>query len=326
MRSTSASCALQRSKAVLAGQLAYPTHSWHLQLNGSCAGRRAVRNSLQMSGLPEPMAPIVPDLHASSQASLYNAQRAQPPAQNVPKAEWGAGSSGVATGGSRAVPANHPDPTAAPAPSRQTATAPADVEMKEADISIVTVPSVEDVNSALSGIELAKQLPKDPQEIDKRFQALLARNPPHEDVLKSIDDNTLQLNLPPPLIRPRTPERRSLVKYTLAAYSSHAPPSATRTVPQYKQAILDHPGSGTNIKRYIRMGKPSNPQFTYQPPSRPASRATSAVPRSRSPPVNRATGGDANATDGAAEDHQTVRKRCGCCMQVLFHCCSLLPE
>lgn len=282
-----------------------------------------------MGGLPEPMTPIVPDFHMEED-SRFRTQRAQPASQTIIMSGSAAGHPGIAVGGSRAVsataaaPANHAA-TAAPAPNRQTSAAPADVEMKETSRPSVTMPSLEDVNSALSGIELAKQLPKDPKEIHKRFQALMARNPPSAEVMKTIDDNALQLNLPPPLIRPKTPERRVAVKHTLAAYSCHAPPSAIRTMPQYKQTILDHPGSGTNIKRYIRMGKPSNPQFTYQPPSRPASRANSAGAgghRSRSPPVNRATGADGHAVDGTTDDHQTIRKRCGCCLQVRFLACA----
>lgn len=286
-----------------------------------------------MDGLPEPMAPIVPDLHGSSGADLFSAHRRQPPPQgmqvmpSVPQLSMpqqpvigGSGPRLVAVSGTAtAHTVTAAEPPAAQAANRQMATAPADVEMKECSRPTVTMPSLEDVSSALSGIELAKQLPTDPQEVHKRFQALMARNPPDTNLMKSIDNSALQLNCPPPLIRPRTPEPRTAVKHTLSAYSAHAPPCATRFVPQYKQTVLDHPHSGTTIKRYLRMGKPSNPQFTYHPPSRPTSRATSAgagVNRSRSPPVNiRHYGGEGNA-DRPADDNQTVRKRCGCCMQV----------
>lgn len=276
-----------------------------------------------MDGLPEPMAPIVPDLHGSPGAGpMFQARRSQqqqgaPIISTAPAVTTG---QRVVTGGAPRFVSN---PASAPAAAPQTAQrqiAP-DVAMKEAARPTVTMPSLEDVSTALSGIELAKQLPSDPKEIHKRFIALLARNPPIADVMKSIDNTALQMNCPPPLIRPRTPDRRVPGKYTLSAYSAHAPASAARVVPQYKQTVLDHPHSGTNIKRYLRMGKPANPQFTYQPPSRPASRATSAgagAHRSRSPPVNArqvGSGAEGNA-DATGDETHTIRKRCGCCMQV----------
>lgn len=284
-------------------------------------------NLVIMNGLPEPMAPVVPDLHVAP--SFNTTRTAQPNTNTVPAQQPSAVLAAAApdTGGGAEFtqrPQQQRPAAQTPHPGHQPQkpAQPADVEMKDASRPSMNMPSLEAVSSALSGIELAKQIPTDPEEVNKRFMALMARNPLSADKLKAIDNTMLWLNCPPPLIRPRTPEKRRRTRYTLTAYSAHAPPIATRIVSQNKQTVLEHPLSGANIKRYLRMGKPPNPHFTYHPPSRPASRATSAgaaIHRSRSPPVvvkNVATGGAEALADTTADEHPTVRKRCGCCMQV----------
>jgi hypothetical protein len=277
-----------------------------------------VRNVPEMNGLPEPIAPIVPDLHASPAADMYHVQRSQPRSQGIVAA-----TEQQAADGSRTAATNAPSKragTAAPTGNPQLGLrVPASSDLT--GVTVVSMPSLEDVSSALSGIELAKQLPTDRTEIHKRFLSLLNRYPPTPEVMRQIDNVALEMHCPPPLIRPRTPDRREPAKHKLAAYSSHAPPAAARTISQHKQTVLDHPHSGTNIKRYLRMGKPPNPQFTYQAPSRPASRATSAgagVHRSRSPPVSvrQVAGGDEANGDATTDENLTVQKRCGCCRQV----------
>lgn len=163
--------------------------------------------------------------------------------------------------------------------------------------------------------ELSEELT--PEQIEQQFRKLRDRYPPSKEFNLYLDNLSLQLNCPPPLLSPAPypPHPQAPQPYPLAAYTVHAPVRRTRPpAPPHH----DNLSSSTSL-RYRLMGKAAtDPRFHYAPPSRPVSRIHSAAAmRSTPEPAHRSHRGapDAPPTAGTTR-MQVVQKVCAVCRRL----------
>lgn len=156
-------------------------------------------------------------------------------------------------------------------------------------------------------------------EIKRKYRALCDQHPPSKEFTRYLDNLTLQLHCPPPLLTPEPypPHPATPPPYPLSAYTVHAPVRVPRPSPPAYHVALS---SSTSL-RYCLMGKAAgDPRFHYAPPSRPVSRAhSSAAMRSTPEPMPRSSNGNRTAADvgaGGGSRMQVVQKVCAVCRRL----------
>lgn len=159
-----------------------------------------------------------------------------------------------------------------------------------------------------------------PEQIDQQFRKLRDRYPPSKEFNLYLDNLSLQLNCPPPLLSPEPypPHPGAPLPYPLAAYTVHAPVPRTRApAPPHHDTL----SSSTSL-RYRLMGKAAtDPRFHYAPPSRPVSRIHSAAAmRSTPEPAHRSHSRGIGAPDAppaaGGTRMQVVQKVCAVCRRL----------
>lgn len=159
-----------------------------------------------------------------------------------------------------------------------------------------------------------------PEEIADGFRKLRDRFPPSREFSLYLDNLSLQLHCPPPLLTPMPypPRPAAPPEYPLAAYSVHAPVRRPRTGPP----VHSEASPSSTTLRYRLMGKASaDPRFHYTPPSRPISRVHSAAAmRSTPEPANRSGSTRGNGAPELAPPGgsrmQVMQKTCAVCRRL----------
>eukprot|EP00892_Ulva_mutabilis_P003247 jgi/Ulvmu1/1294/UM011_0018.1 len=160
-----------------------------------------------------------------------------------------------------------------------------------------------------------------PEDVKERFSKLRGRYPPSKEFSLYLDNLSLSLHCPPPLLMPipYPPRPEAPPEYVLAAYSVHAPVKRKRPGPPTNHDAV----TNSTSLRYRLMGKASaDPRFHYVPPSRPISRVHSAAgmrstpePVGRSVAVRGTTAADLPLAGGASR-MQVMQKTCAVCRRL----------
>lgn len=175
------------------------------------------------------------------------------------------------------------------------------------------------INLSDAAVDLAGQ--PDPAEVQERFSKLRDAFTPSKEFTRYLDNLSLQLHCPPPLLTPLPypPHQNPPSSYQLVAYSAHGPVRRTRPSPPPHH---DSMPTSTSL-RYRLMGKAMvDPRFHYVPPSRPISRVHSAAAmRSTPEPAHRngstrATGAVELAPSAGASRMQVMQKMCAVCRRL----------